>query len=199
MGQIISSILPTIGSALQTIVSQLSDPASTTSQLVSIASQLAPVAVPAGMMDDAEDDAVPNTLTSFTNAMAAAVTAVQTSFPKYFPSCTVGNNVDSGVVQNYCGGSNADLTQLESQIKTDFTNWQIVVSDAQISAMASTINVEVAAQSGKTGTSYGVYNIDANEGINWVVAYGSFASGTNAIGLVYGFGVVFNSGWGKKK
>jgi hypothetical protein len=52
---------------------------------------------------------------------------------------------------------------------------------------------------GATGTAYGTHNVDMNESIDWVVAYGEFQITTNTRGLIYAFGAVWNSGWSEKK
>ncbi len=98
-------------------------------------------------------------------------------------------------VQNY--SDNGDVQTVIDQMKQDFLNWNIDADPKAIAMMAATIQKEVVSKAGLKGISYGTYNIDSNESINWAVGYGTFQVTPDNKGLVYAFSAMLGGGWKK--
>ena len=199
MGKIVSTLSKDVNDVATGIAQAVSDVATTVDQVTAIAAQFSGTPVKkvalAGDIELGAEDNDQMLAEQIKKAMANAQKAVEKKFKTQFPD-DEAPNTDKGVIQNYCGGgSNIDLSGLKVQLKNDFSNWAMAADEKAINAMANTISTEVQAQMGAAGTSHGTQNVDMNESIDWIVAYGEFQITTESKGLVYAFGAVYNSGF----
>jgi hypothetical protein len=207
MGQIISAVGQDLDDVVGGITKLVTDVGTTVQQVTQLASSFVGAAPPVAAMAHAHVHTVEKfdddqTLAAnIKTAMTNSKTAVSKTFAAKFPNdATASVNIDNGIVNNFCGGgSGADVTPVIKQITNDFSNWAYGADKKAIQAMAQTISTQINAQMGATGTAYGTHNVDMNESIDWVVAYGEFQITTNTRGLIYAFGAVWNSGWSEKK
>ncbi|MGI9261836.1 MAG: hypothetical protein ACR2QR_07360 [Woeseiaceae bacterium] len=102
--------------------------------------------------------------------------------------------VDGGYIQGYNAGG--DPSSAIKQMQTAFQNWNIPTIHNTPGKMMETIQTQVAATMGQTGTAHGRMYINQNQSICWVVAYGEFAVSETANGLIYAFTAGLDSGWG---
>jgi len=191
MGQFVSTLVKGIDSVASDIASAVSDAGTTAAQLTDIAKQFTP---PVLHRFTVAQDAPPLT-TSIKNAMTSCQTAVTDFFKTQFGT-DVGSNADNGCVQSY--QDNGDIKTVIGQMTKDFTNWGIDADPKAIGLMAATIQEEVVAKGGLKGVSFGTYNIDSNDSIDWVVGYATFQITPENKGLVYAFCAQVSGGWKKK-
>lgn len=117
------------------------------------------------------------------------------AFKTQFNNAPTGT--DSGLILNYSQTGNLD--GVVKQIETNFNNWGISLSADQIMDMANTIATEVDAKLGQVGSSFGSFSIDANDTLNWTVAYGTFAqTDAGVLALIYAFSAQEVGGFGRK-
>lgn len=129
-------------------------------------------------------------------AQAALKSAKHASSAKYKASFSdvPAAGVDGGYIQNYNAGG--DISSATKQMHNAFEIWNIPTINNTPGKMMETIQIEVAATMGQTGTSHGRMYINQNQSICWVVAYGEFAISESANGLIYAFSAGLDSGWG---
>jgi hypothetical protein len=211
MGQVTSAIVSGIEGIADSIAKQATDTVATVGQLKAIATQL--VAVPSLRFLDSPglQHLPPSALayifrapsiafadpasvqTALKAAMTGASGAVKATYKAQFPSVPAGGT-DNGAVNPYNAGG--DLSSVVSTIQTNFTNWNLPVDQTQMGQMAGTIQNEVQAQLGASGTAYGRFYLNANQSVVWAVAYGMFVVATPSTnGLVYAFTAGLDSGF----
>jgi len=191
MGQFVSTVVKGIDAVANGIASAVSDVTATTAQILQVTQQFTPPVLHHSLIAMDAPSLSANIKTMMTQCVTAVVGLFKTQF-----GTDPGTNTDNGCVQSY--SDDGDVKTVVSQITQDFNNWSIEADAKAIAMMASTIQREVVAKAGKTGVSYGTYNIDSNQSIDWVVGYGTFQITPENKGLVYGFAAQLNGGWKKK-
>jgi hypothetical protein len=96
---------------------------------------------------------------------------------------------DGGVVLNY--NPTGDIQPLVDQITNDLVDWDIQVPDADITAMANSIQGQVDSSLLTPSITYGQVSLATDEIVGWVTAYGVFRTGANPDGS-YNYGVIYS-------
>jgi len=202
MGNIVSDITSGIDGVVSSVTKGITDVGSAVTGLTSIASSLMSVVPVAVMLDSpgrrmssytvTQSDA--NDLNSaLKSAMGGALSAAKKMFASQFPNSSPAG-FDNGVVMSYVSGQGVSC--VVAQMTQDFQNWEIDADTDTIAGMAATIAQQISSQGGFAGTAQGHHNIDANQQINWAVAYGIFTTGLNQKGLVYAYTASLDGGFG---
>ncbi|HEV2817542.1 MAG TPA: hypothetical protein VGW40_10040 [Allosphingosinicella sp.] len=191
MGKLSSALGGDIDSVINGIASATSSVQNTLdgiNQVTSVFAALTPPHSPTRRFVAFKDS--PTTINSaLKTAMTAVLGGTNAAFKAQFPSDTpVGS--DNGLIPDL--NANGPLDTVVEQMVTMFTNWGIVVDSTQIASMAGTIQEEFNARGGVAGTSYGQYQLNTSETIDWTVGYGPITINPSQTSLIYGFTAALN-------
>jgi hypothetical protein len=118
------------------------------------------------------------------DAMDKAKPYCEAAFKAQFGQAPTGT--DSGIMVNY--SPNAELTNVMQTLVTNFNNWGISLDEGQLTDLLNTIVTQVSSDMGQVSSSFGSYPVDANDTVNWTVAYGTFTQDDEGnVALIYGF------------
>jgi hypothetical protein len=206
MGKFVSAVESAFNDLVDDITKATTDVATTVSQIQSIAVGLVTPPPPPGGVTPlvgyrvqrpivlfASDD-IPTALNA---AVSSAKGAVSKVFGTQYPNITAAGS-DGGAVSPF--DVNGDLSHVVAALNTDFTNWNLPLNNGMFNQMASTMRTEVYnTPGGKAGTSYGTNYLNANQKIDWVVAYGIFMvdAKNDQNGLVWAFAAGLDDGWAR--